>query len=368
VKTAIVPFAIALVIGCNRRDPGEKNIKAVRVHTVETTQAVESSRYSANIIPGRRVDLAFKVGGYIEEILQVKASDGKSRSLQEGDWVKEGQILARIRATDYQQKTREVRAIVTEAEAALQVVKLEWDRARQLFEKGGISKSQFDAARAAHNAAQARVDAARAGLGQVSSVASDTALRSPIEGVVMKRFIEVGSLVGPGTPGFVVADTRSVKAAFGVPDALVDTLKIGTSVDLNVEALVGKTFTGQISRVAPAADVSTRVFEVEITIPNDAEALKVGMVATLRLSTEAPRWHVLLPLAAIVRSKTNPSGYAVYLVKNQGEVQVAKLVDVELGEFLGNSIPAKSGVLAEDKVIVMGASLVSDGERVQVIP
>jgi RND family efflux transporter MFP subunit len=365
-RIALVLLSYAILIGCES-EYGSASITPVRVHTVEPTQTVDSTKYSATIIPGRRVDLAFKVGGYIEDITQVKGADGKSRPIQEGDWVKEGQVLARIRATDYQQKTREVRAFVSEAEAALQAAQLEWDRARQLFEKGGIAKSQFDGVRASYNAAKARVDAARAGLGQASSVASDTALRSAIEGVVMKRHIEVGSLVGPGTPGFVVADTRTVKAAFGVPDAVVDTLKIGTEVNLTVEALVGKSFSGKISRVAPAADVSTRVFEVEVTVDNSDEALKVGMVATLRLSAEAPKWQVLLPLPAIVRSKKNPKGYAVYVVKNQGEVQVAKLVDVELGEFLGNSIPAKSGVLAEDKVIIMGASLVSDGDRVQII-
>jgi multidrug efflux system membrane fusion protein len=341
------------------------------VKTLELTTANEGARYAANILPAVRVDLAFKVGGYIQEIAEVEGRDkkGGKRAIQEGDPVKEGQVLARVKATDYVQKRQEVRAMLSEAQAALDATKSEWERARSLFEKQTISKSQFDQARAAFTAAQARVAQAQAGVGQTSSIVADTSMKSPINGTVLKRLIEKGSLVGPGSPGFVVADTRSVKAIFGVPDSLLGTLKIGDPLSVTVEAIEGQTFQGKVSRVAPAADISTRVFEAEVLIPNKDGQLKVGMVASLALSKEKkPVPHVLLPLSAIIRSPTTKDGFAVYVVEEEGEVAVAKLREVTLGEFLGNTIPALKGVAPLENVVVLGAHHVRDGERVTIIP
>jgi multidrug efflux system membrane fusion protein len=362
--------ALCLALGGCNRAPAAKSKVAVKVRAIEATQANEAARYSANILPDVRVDLAFKVGGYIEFIDSVKGIDGRKRALQEGDHVREGQVLARVKANEVAQKRSEVSAQLAEAQAGLEVAKNEWERVRNLYEKQGVSKSQFDGARAQYNAAEARVAQARAGLGQVSSVAADTSIRSPIDGMIMKRLIEVGSLVGPGTPGFVIADNRNVKAVFGVPDTVVTTLKLGTSIGLTIEALGSKDFHGKLTRVAPAADISTRVFEVEVTIPNPDDTLKPGMVASMRISADtAPTTpQVLLPISAIVRSATNKKGYAVYVVESAGDNSIAKVHDVQLGEFLGNSVPALSGLAAGQQVVVQGASLITDGEAVRIIP
>jgi RND family efflux transporter MFP subunit len=188
--------------------------------------------------------------------------------------------------------------------------------------------------------------------------------------MIMKRLIEVGSLVGPGTPGFVVADNRNVKASFGVPDTVVTTLKLGTNIGLTIEALGSKEFTGKLTRIAPSADISTRVFEVEVTIPNPEDTLKPGMVASMRISggDTAAAPQVLLPISAIVRSPGNKKGYAVYVVETSGESSVVKAHEVTLGEFLGNSVPALSGLNAGQQVVVQGASLITDGEAVRILP
>jgi multidrug efflux system membrane fusion protein len=359
-------FSLFTLLACGGSGPAARSKVAVKVRTVEASTSNEAIRYSANILPDVRVDLAFKVGGYIEFIDSVKGADGRKRSLQEGDHVHEGQVLARVKATEYSQKRSEVSAMLAEANAGLDVARSEWERVRNLYEKQGVTKSQFDGARAQFNAAEARVAQAKAGLGQASSVAADTSIKSPINGMIMKRLIEVGSLVGPGSPAFVIADNRSVKAVFGVPDTIVTTLKLGTSMGLTIEALGGGELTGKLTRIAPSADISTRVFEVEVTIPNPEDSLKPGMVASMKINAgsgpTAPQ--VLLPIAAIVRSPTDKKGYAVYVI----ESEVAKARDVQLGEFLGNSVPALSGLAAGQQVVVQGASLLNDGAQVRIIP
>src|SRR5262249_23459300 len=188
----------------------------------------------------------------------------------------------------------------------------------------------------------------------------------PMDGVVLARFIEVGALAAPGTPAFSVADTSTVKVVFGVPDTVLESLQLGATQAVTAEALHGAELVGRITRIAPVADPKSRVFEVEVTLDNPNDELKAGMVASLKLgdASAAAAPVAVLPLTAIVRSPAHSGQFAVYVV----DKSVAHLREVDLGEFLGNQIPIRSGLADGEQVVVMGASLLSDGEAVQVIP
>src|SRR5438045_982692 len=95
-----------------------KTPTAVRVRAVERATSRSATRYSANINPASRVDLAFKVGGYVQRLANVRGVDGKSRVVQEGDHVSTGQVLAEVRVADYSQKLAESKAGLAEAVAA----------------------------------------------------------------------------------------------------------------------------------------------------------------------------------------------------------------------------------------------------------
>jgi multidrug efflux system membrane fusion protein len=359
---------LAVVSACGSA-PITKKAPAVRTITLGKSEITRQSRYSANILPAVRVDLAFKLGGYVEYIAEVKTADGKTRLIEEGDQVTQGQVLVRVRAGEITERLGEAQAAGSGAAAQADISRQEFERARSLFEKGAISKSQFDAARAGYQASQAQVAAAAAGSKQVRSAIADTSLRSPINGVILKRMVEVGSLVGPGVPGFIVADISSVKASFGLPDAMVASLKVGSPIAVSVEAMPGVTFPGVVNRVGTAADIATRVFEVETSIPNPNGVLRTGMVASVRVGDEVTgRTELLVPLSAIVRSATKQGGFAVFLVQDAGGLPKVVLTDIELGDIHGNAVPALSGLKEGDVVVVMGAGLLSDGEAVRIIP
>src|SRR5262249_14460098 len=154
-----------------------------------------------------------------------------------------------------------------------------------------------------------------------------------------------------------VADTSTVKVVFGVPDTALETLKLGATQAVTAEALHGAEVIGRITRIAPVADPKSRVFEVEVTLDNPKDELKAGMVASLKLgdATVASAPVAVLPLTAIVRSPGHPGAFAVYVLDGT----TAKLREVELGEFLGNQIPIRKGLADGEKVVVMGATLIS---------
>jgi multidrug efflux system membrane fusion protein len=227
---------------------------------------------------------------------------------------------------------------------------------------------EVDNQRAKLEAAQARVESARARVLEAQLAFADCTLRAPIDGVLLKRPVEIGSLVAPGTIGFVIADTKSVKVLFGAPDRLVERLKPGDNLAVAFDAVAGN-FAGRISRIAPSADPKSRVFEVEATIPNPQNQLHVGMIAKLVISdADLKRSALVLPLTAVVRSRQDPRGFSVFVVGEEKGKPVAHLRDVKLGDLVGSAVIVTAGLNANERVVSMGATLLTEGDPVRVIP
>ena len=390
-----VPLASS---GCREHTvAADQSPLSVKIRAVESRLPSNGARYSAIITPQTQVEMAFKVGGYIEQILQVRGLDGRMRDLQEGDSVARGTVLARVGASDYLSKVEQAkasvaeadsslepaRAQVAEADAALVRANLDFERTSKLWSSQSVTKTEYDAAKAqlemsqarARSAAaqisviEARTRTARATLHDASLPLQDTALRAPLNSIVLDKLVEVGTLVAAGKPGFVLADTSSVKAVFGVPDVTAAKLRTGSHLTSVSEALPGIRFEGQITRIAPAADPKSRVFEVEVTIPNPRQLLKPGLIASVELADhESPKPVTAAPLASIVRSKDKSEGYAVFVVREENGKQVARLRNVSLGEAFGNTIAVLDGLQLGEHVITAGATLVIDGQPVRVVP
>jgi RND family efflux transporter MFP subunit len=164
---------------------------------------------------------------------------------------------------------------------------------------------------------------------------------------------------------YSLADIDTVKAAFGVPDTVVVQLRPGRTISISVEALPGHEFRGTVSSIASVADSETRLFQVEVTIANRGLLLKPGMIASLVLTDARPAPVVpVVPLAAIVRDRTNPADFSVMVV----EGNVAKARRVALGSTFGDLLAVTSGLKAGEMVIRAGGTMVNDGETVEVIP
>jgi RND family efflux transporter MFP subunit len=421
----LLPFAFPLM-GCREKTTAaEATPVAVKIKTVELNPASKGVRYSANIEPAKRVELSFKVGGYVERLLQMRGVDSQMRDVQEGDFIAQGAVLARVRQSDYAVKVSQAqsqaaeaksglessqaqfaeaqssiassKAQLAEAGAAFEKAQLDFDRAKSLFASQSMTKSDYDAAKAQFEAAEAKRNAARSQVAVVEAKADaaraqiealrarvkgaqamiteatiplqDTALRAPMNAVVLQRSVEVGTLVSAGKAGFTVADTSSVKAVFGVPDLTVGKLKLGSTLTVTTESLPGTEFQGQITGLAPAADAKSRVFEIEVTIPNPRQALKAGMIASLEVAAAAPAPPLtVVPVSAIVRAKDKPDQYAVFVVEEKSGRSVARSRTVKLGAALGNTIAVLEGVSASERIITTGATLVIDGQAVQAIP
>lgn len=391
--TPFFPLLIAFLFSCSRQTPVlEKTATPVRVSAVERYTPGQGQRYSASILPNRQVNLAFRASGFVESIYQVRGADGRMRSVDIGDIVKAGTVLAQVRLTDYQLQVSQAQgqlkqatqagqtasAQLAQAETAATKAQQDFDRADALFKKTSLTKSDYDAAKANRDSTRAQVEAARSqvqgstgalsaaqgALGTATLALSDTSLIAPFTGAVVQRSVDLGTLAGPSMVAFVLADVSSVKAAFGVSDILVAHLKQGSKLSIYTEAFPNRQFQGFVSAIGAVADSNTRAFQVEVTIRNERAMLRPGMIASLDVG-EQPRLQAvtMAPLNAIVRAADDSSQFAVVVVDNG----VARRRPVTLGQTYGDRI-AITGVEVGQKIVSSGASFVSDGDAVNVIP
>jgi multidrug resistance efflux pump len=402
--------AALLLAGCQNQAAIEPAIQTVTAETVETVRPDTPERYTATITSFAQVDLAFKSAGLIEKIHQVRGADGRMRNVQAGDKVGRDTELALVRTVDYQQRVDQAtaqlaqseaqqaqveaqlgqsEAQLTQAQANFSEAEIEYTRATNLFQSASLIKPQFDQAKgrydstaAAVKAAEAAVRAAAAALkGGEAGVAkaraaaseaklslSDTSVRAPFDGWISARNVDRGTLVGNATIGFSMLDTHLVKAEFAVPDFSLKMVRLGQKLPVMLDA-IQHAVQGVVTSISPQADPKTRVFSIEVTLDNARDDVRPGMIGSLALGiVRDPKPRLVVPLSAVVRAPSDPKSFAVFrLVPRDGKMYAQAQV-IQIGQTLSNSIEVTGGLSAGQHVIVLGGSLVRDGQEVRVLP
>lgn len=364
----VLVFAL-VVAGCTpEKKPVDVPLLPVKVAAVEPFSGNQGVTYSANIVPYAQVPLLFKSGGFVTTILQRKGADGRVRNVQQGDFVKKDTVLATVRQDDYRNVVEQAKGQLEQAQAAQVKAEQDMKRASALLAANAMTQANFDATKQELDTANGTTVAAQGSLNQAQQSLTDCELSSPMDALVLSRNIEVGMLAAAGTQAFTVADMHLVKAVFGIPDTLLDTVHLGANQLVTTES-VHQGFMGRITAITPQADQKSRTFQVEVTIPNAKGALISGMVATLNLGQGKLSSAVLVvPLESIVSAGEMAKNFNVYVVTREGDKDVARRRPVRPGNAYGDRVAILSGVALGDRVITNGATMVKDGQAVRVTP
>jgi RND family efflux transporter MFP subunit len=339
----------------------------VRLAAVTTSQTTdEALRYSASIIPYAQVDLAFRTSGYVTEVMQVRGADGRIRDIGTGDYVEKGTVLAQVRLEDMKNQVAQAQAQLDQAVAQHTQADQDFGRAKVLFSTQSLTKPDYDLSQQRFNSSLAVVDNAKAALRQAELTLGDSDLKAPFSGVLLNRYIELGSLGSPSTAAFTIAEISSVKATFGVPDYALSRVRLGQQLSIALQDDVTP-IGGQVTSISPIADPRNRVFAIEVTVANRGGRLKPGMIASLSLGENSHSSAPSVPLSAIVPYPSEAGRFAVMVAQERAGKWTASLREVQLGATLESSI-AVVGVQPGEKVIAVGAQLLKDGEPIEVIP
>jgi len=365
---AAVFFAtIVATSGC--QEPTKVAAKSpIPVHVLDVAlySPSDNLRYSASVLPFAEAVLSFKSAGYVTEIKQVQGADGRRRNIGSGDYVARGAVLAQIRHQDLKNQLDQATATLSAAQALHVEATKDYERAKTLYASESLTKPDFDRAQAKFDSTLAAVDQAKANVHQAQLALQDADLTAPFSGYILARNIELGNLAAPGNPAFTIADTSAVKISFGVPDYAVRRLRLGQQFSIHLQD-DPKEYNGRVTSIAASADEKNRVFAIEVTVPNPKASLKPGMIAALSLTGVHKAPLPAVPLSAVVAAPGSSGRYAVFVAQEEGGKWVAHLRQVALGETHESDV-AVEGVNPGEKVVVVGAAGLKDGDFIQVLP
>jgi multidrug efflux system membrane fusion protein len=365
---ALAGFMMLGVVACNQASTVAPAPLPVHTATAQSVDVQNGTKYSANIVPYAQVTLSFQSAGYINHIRQVKNSGGGMRNIDPGDRVLKGTVLAEVRPQDYVDKLQQAKAQLGRASADQKKATQSFDRVKALYASQSATKPDYDSAKAQLDSANSSVSGAQAQISEAKTALGYCYLKAPFNGWLVSRNVDLGTLVGPATNGFVIADTSSVKAVFGVPDTYINRVKPGQRLTVTTDSLPYP-ITGRVSAISPAADQKSRVFSVEVTLPNPKNELKSGMIASLTLAGDIlPHSIIAVPLSAVIRDPGRPDGFAVMTAEGSSDLVKAQLHPMELGETYGNMIAIKGGISPGERVITSGVTLIKSGDQVRIIP
>ncbi|WP_276165405.1 efflux RND transporter periplasmic adaptor subunit [Zobellia alginiliquefaciens] len=240
------------------------------------------------------VDLYAKVSSYVKEL-----------KVDIGSEVKKGQLLIALEAPEITSQLLAAEAQLHASEAVYMATKNTYDRLSETSKiEGTVSKNQIDLALSAKNSDYARLQAAKANYKEYQVMQSYLQIRSPFEGIVTSRNVNIGAYVGPSgkgseTPLLTVQDDKKLRLAVSVPENYAGFVTIGDEVSFRVNSIPGKTFKAPVARMAGAFDKKLRSERVEIDIENNP-LLKPGMVAEVTLSLQTKDSLYVVPKSSVM--------------------------------------------------------------------
>jgi RND family efflux transporter MFP subunit len=330
------------------KEPAVVSIGPENVLVVSQDELRSGPTISGNLRAERESAVRAELGG---SVLQVMAEQGQA--------VSRGQVLARLDDAALRDALLSAQSGVRSASNAAQVAGRDVERTSRLTQAGAIAQRDLDNARNAQVAAQAQLADARARLSQAQEQQEKTVVRSPISGVVSERPVNAGDVVAPGAALFTVVDPRSMQLEAAVPAAQLGLLRVGAPVTFTVSGYPGRSFTGKVQRINPAADPATGQVPVFISIPNADGTLVAGLFAEGRVAA-VERQAILVPASAV-----SHSGSPSVLRLRAGRVE---RVAVRLGETDSETerLEVVAGLAAGDTVLTGAAVATTPGTRVRI--
>jgi len=271
----------------------------------------------------------------------------KAIRFNEGQRVTAGQVLVELDDT-------EARAELDVAIAQRRTVAQDLERASALLGRQAVAQARVDDLRIEVQGAEARVNAARARL-------DDLTITAPFAGVTGLRQVSPGALARPGEPVTTLDDISVVKLDFIVPETALRSLSLGMPVTALSSVYPDRTFTGTVSAVDTRIDPVSRTLTVVADLPNPELILKPGMFMTVKLTLEQRQNVVLIPEEALVPIGDRQFVYAVV----DGRVQRRP---VQIGARQAGIVEVRDGLAAGDQVITRGTQKVREGAPVTVEP
>jgi membrane fusion protein, multidrug efflux system len=363
---------LAAAAGCSKKSDAKPAAGvpqvAVEVMTVAGSDVVDGVEVTGALAPKVEAEVKTEIPGLVKELYVM-------------EWVRvrKGQPLARISLMETEALVKRAEANVESAKAGMLQVKVaaerserERQRVLKLKEAGLATQQSVDDALSEGEAAKAKIEAARAQvrageeeLSQARARLSKGIVRSPIDGVVALKDVNIGSLTSDaaaGKPIFKIVDNRLMNLTVTVPSSKMAAIRLGQPLEFQTDGVPGKIFTGKVMFINPTVDAVDRSLKVVAEVPNVPEQLKGGLFAKGRIVTGSRKGVLQVPRGTLATLDLEKHTATLYLVENG----LARRREVTTGAVSGERVEITAGLKAGEQVVSRGGFNLKDGDKVMV--
>ena len=320
----------------------------VRTAVAGTAKGAASLTYAGEVRGRYESQLAFQVSGKIIK-----------RNVQLGSAVQAGDVLFAIDPRDIKQTVASGSAQVYSAQSQLKLAESNLQRYRQLYTQNAISRAQLDQYENAYELAQAAVQQAAAQYSQSANQLDYSLLRADAAGVIAGLQAEAGQVVSAGQTVVTIVRDGEREVEISVPENRLEELRQATQLAVSFWALPGVTISGEVREIAPMATPTTRTYPVRIRLLNPPPAVKLGMTATVTVtSPEAQNTQLIsVPLTAIYQTGDTPGVWVV--TASAAHFRPVSIVT------LSSSQAQVTGLLPGETIITAGVHKLYEGQQVR---
>ena len=342
---------LALLTACKPvEEPEPEPIRPVRVTTVESQEGGETVSLTGQVEARQEVNLSFRTGGRMIE-----------RSVNVGDRVRAGQVVARLESETPRNALRSARAELTAARARLVEAQNNFERHRSLLDRGFITRAMFDQAEQAYRTARAQVDSVQAQVNIAETQLGYANLISDSSGTVTARRAEPGEVVGPGQPIVQLAREGGRDAVFDVPARVIQTAPANAEIAVVLSSDPKVRTTGRVREVAPQADPVTRTFKVRIGLNNPPAAMRLGSTVTGSVQLGAGQ-GIDIPASALTAANQRPAVWVLDPADNTVSLRNIEVLRYDLAR-----VAVAEGLQPGDIVVTAGVQTLRPGQQVRLL-
>lgn len=295
---------------------GPQALTSVRTVKVQAVQAGAHETVTGSLFPSKMLPLGFEVGGRLATSRVVK-----------GDVVKPGQVLGALDTEIIDAQVAQAEAGVLAAEAGSAMATDVAGRQEKLRAEGSVSEVASKGADTQSRQAQAQVLGAKAGLAQARAARRRHELKAPFGGTLIDAPEQVGGMVGPGLPVYILQQLDPLVVKTTVAESLRSALKPGLKVRVQSVGSTASTDEAQVKVVLASADPQTRRVPVEVLVPNGDGRFVANTLARVIFPLGEVKLSYLVPTTAL----GNAGGEHVFVVNGQGALQRVPVTVVERG-------------------------------------
>lgn len=356
-RIQILVLGVLLLTGCGGKEEKEEAIRPVFYQAVGKSSTQNVRSFSGVTQSAYEAKLSFKVGGLIEQV-----------TIDMGDTVKRGAVIASLDDTDYRINYNKAEASLKNTEGQLSAAKSAFLRVENLYVNNNVSLSEYEKVKTQFESAETMVKTARSQLNAAQNQLDYTILRAPFDGVVSSVMAQENEMTSIGHPVVVFAGINNLEVKTAVPENIISQINNGQDVTVRFSAFPEKAFQGIITEVSPGIP-NASAYPVIIQLAESSSRLFPGMTATVELPLNGDSLSQNRIVIATDAVGHDQSGDFVFVAvkSNESDIYVAEKRKVTLGELQANGYEIVSGMDKNELVITAGLSFLYDGRKVKLL-